>query len=75
MTGLICTALGCLPAQVDSIPWPEAMDLLDYWAAHPPVHVLVAGFMGLKPKKKLKKTAQPEQPQDVQSLVNLLNGL
>jgi hypothetical protein len=63
--------LGCLPAQADTIPWPEVMNLVGYWAKHPPIHIL----MGPKPKKKPKKLEQPEQPQDVQSIVNLLNGM
>lgn len=71
--GLLCTALGCLPAQADSILWPDAMDLLDYWAEHPPVHVLVAAKMGLKPKKKTKPKAATGN--DMQALANMFNGM
>ena len=78
MLGLICTALGCLPAQVGSIPWPDAMDLVDYWVDHPPVHQLLAGFMGIKPRKKAPVEQEAQDmtnvPPEMQALMKLFNG-
>lgn len=31
------------------------MALTHYWQKHPPVHLLVAGFMGYKPQAEEKK--------------------
>jgi hypothetical protein len=32
--------------------WSEFEMLTDYWAEHPPVHLMVAGYLGIKPAKK-----------------------
>lgn len=73
MTGLVVTATGWTIQQLDATPWPAVMDLIDYWADNPPVHRLVAAYLGVKPKRKRKKPQ--EQPTDLQALVNLMNGL
>ncbi len=40
--------------------WDEVQDQLDipalsaftrYWESHPPIHVMVAGYLGIEPKK------------------------
>jgi hypothetical protein len=65
-----------MPAQVDATPWPDVLDLLDYWADNPPVHQLLKGFMGIKGRKK-KAKAEPATKaiqSDMQSIVNLFNG-
>lgn len=49
------------------------MNILDYWADHPPVHQLLAGFMGVKPRKK--KQEAPVKVSDMQSIANLFNGM
>lgn len=35
-------------------------DLLGYWKESPPVHVLVAGYLGLKPNRQPAKEATEE---------------
>lgn len=37
------------------------VDLQDYWADHPPVHELVAAYLGVKPRPKFAKPI-PGQP-------------
>ena len=32
--------------------WQDYLDLHEYWAQFPPVHVLAAGWMGYKPEVK-----------------------
>jgi hypothetical protein len=44
--GLIITATGWTPREVDVTPWPDVMDLLHYWRHHPPIHILTHGFFG-----------------------------
>jgi hypothetical protein len=44
--GLIITATGWTPRQVDATPWPDVLDLLSYWRHHPPIHILAHGFLG-----------------------------
>jgi len=47
--GRLCTTLGKLPAEIDDLYLWEVEELFDYWTRHPPVHELVAGYMGYKP--------------------------
>jgi hypothetical protein len=44
--GLLITATGWTARTVDATPWPDVLDLLDYWKVSPPVHVLVRAYMG-----------------------------
>ena len=55
------TALGCLPHQVDSIPWPVLMETLSYWKQHPPVHVLVRGLFSEETQGKVIENASEEE--------------
>jgi hypothetical protein len=32
------------------LPLPQVWELFHYWAKHPPVHELLAAFLGVKPK-------------------------
>jgi hypothetical protein len=45
---LIVTATGWTIRELDATPWPDVLDLLDYWTASPPVHVMVRAYMGIK---------------------------
>lgn len=39
----------------------QVEELCSYWSEHPPVHVLVAGFMGVKSEpRQARATARPE---------------
>lgn len=38
--------------QIDDLTLAEAEALFEYWGEHPPVHELVAAFVGLKSKAK-----------------------
>ena len=48
MTGLIVTVTGWTIRELDATPWPDVMDLLDYWTANPPLHLMVKGYLGIK---------------------------
>jgi len=45
---------------LDEAPWPDVLDLLDYWEFNPPVHRMVAAFMGIE-------ADSPEEPQAMES--------
>lgn len=34
---------------------PQVEELLDYWQDHPPVHVLVAAYLGFEPPKTVEQ--------------------
>lgn len=47
------TATGWTWDQVDSLTWPQVLELLTYWKQQPPTHVLVkAFFMGDKEESR-----------------------
>jgi hypothetical protein len=35
---------------------PRLYDLSRYWKDHPPTHILVAGFLGYKPKEEMEES-------------------
>lgn len=37
--------------------WRDVEDLLDYWQDFPPLHVLVANAMGIKPREQADEGA------------------
>ena len=39
----------------DQLDIPSLDALTEYWQSYPPVHVMVAGYFGIKPKAKAKK--------------------
>jgi hypothetical protein len=49
--------------------WPEYYDLSEYWADHPPVHELVAAYIGYK-----RKAPAEETPQDLGMLLAMAPG-
>ena len=76
MQGLLITGTGWTVPELDATPWPDVMDLIDYWADHPPVHQLLAGFMGVKPKnRKAQSGAIKATADETRGIVNLLNGM
>jgi hypothetical protein len=48
--GLLATACGYHPRDIDELTLFDIDDLCGYWADHPPTHVLVAAFLGVKPR-------------------------
>ncbi len=39
---------------------PRLYGLSDYWRDHPPLHILIGAFLGVKPAGKPKTTEQQE---------------
>lgn len=58
---------GFTPAEIDGLTWRDIEDLSAYWREHPPVHLLVAGFMGYRPPS-------PPTPTDPAILAALFKG-
>jgi hypothetical protein len=48
--GFLCVTLGKLPSEVGEMTMPDVNLIFDYCDRHPPVHVLVAAYLGVKPK-------------------------
>lgn len=48
----IAQCLGWTRQTIDELTWPEVQEHFEYWDEHPPVHLLVAGYLGYKPKKQ-----------------------
>jgi hypothetical protein len=52
--------------------WGEVFMLQEYWKEHPPVHLLVAAYLGIKPKHKGKSKA--DQP-SLRALAGMFGGV
>ncbi len=53
--GQACTTLAKTPEEVSRMWVGDAVRLQAYWANHPPVHLLVAAYLGVKPKAPLSE--------------------
>lgn len=63
--------------------WDQVLDDLDlirlqainqYWADHPPTHILVAAYLGIKPKNSTPVKTKFEAT-DIQQLAQAVGGL
>jgi hypothetical protein len=63
--------LGKLPGEIDEMPFPDVMELVDYWAENPPMHLLHKWFVGYKNKRRrgelneFERAALPNESQVV----------
>ncbi len=64
--GLLATSCGYTYPQIDAMSLCQVRELLGYWRAHPPVHLLLAAALGAHAK------AAP--PQDFAALMALAPG-
>ena len=48
--GLLATACGYSYPLIDAMTLPQVEELFAYWAAHPPLHLIAAAYLGIKPK-------------------------
>lgn len=53
----------------ENIDLPRLKHLNAYWAAHPPVHILVAAYMGYKGQKSAQ-----EQEESADEVISMLGG-
>ena len=56
---MIVTTTGWTLPELNATPWPDVMDLLEYWASNPPLHRLVAIYLGVQERKD--EEISPEQ--------------
>ncbi len=49
---MLATACGYTPAEIDEMTISDFDMLADYWSSHPPLHLLVGAYLGIKPDKK-----------------------
>jgi hypothetical protein len=54
----------------ETLDFPRLLALREQWARHPPVHILLAAFVGYKPKK----TSADNSPQEVAALFDMLRA-
>jgi hypothetical protein len=59
---------------LDELDLPRLQAINTYWAAHPPTHILIATYLGIKPKTD-NKTKAPVNDDNVHELVNALGGM
>ena len=48
---------------------PELLDLVEYWSEHPPLHEMVAAYLGIKSEPEVKK------PIDNSEFIAVLGGV
>ena len=70
MYGLIATAAGYSYPAIDDMELPDAIELFNYWSEHPPVHLMVAAYLGVKSQSP--KLKQDEQDSAVSQFIGLL---
>ena len=52
--GLLATACGWSPDAIDQMTLPRFERLCRYWSAHPPLHLLVAAYLGVPAGERRK---------------------
>lgn len=58
---------------MDDLTLPEVEELLTYWADHPPTHILVAAYLGIKPKGS-GSISKDEQDSSVAAFIGTMGG-
>jgi hypothetical protein len=46
----------------DYMTLPRLFEMMDYWAEHPPLHIVLAAFAGIKPSKKKQAPVSNQDP-------------
>lgn len=67
----MCTALSITPSAARETTLPEYYELCEYWIEHPPIHLMVAGFLGVKSGQR---PAEKEKPTDLGILLGMAPG-
>jgi hypothetical protein len=62
----IATTTGWTYGEIDGLTLPQVVELKTYWRENPPVHQLVAAYMGYKPP------ADPGQEQSGEGMAELM---
>lgn len=53
---------------------PRLLAMNAYWAKHPPLHVMIQGFLGIEAKSATTDTDQSDQPDLLDMLKNFPQG-
>jgi len=56
----VCASTGYTWDEVGKLTIPRLKALMRYWAKHPPVHILVAAYMGYKPGDQPSQAASAD---------------
>jgi hypothetical protein len=52
---------------IDALPFPQVIELFDYWTDCPPTHLLVKAYLGYKEKPKHRRGKLNQWEQEAQS--------
>jgi ABC-type Zn uptake system ZnuABC Zn-binding protein ZnuA len=69
---MACTGM-TWDAVLDELDLPRLQAINDYWIEHPPAHILIAMYLGIKPKEKQSSNPAAEiSPGDMQKLIEMM---
>jgi hypothetical protein len=54
-------AFGWTLEYIDNLPWPDVAAMMEFFLEEPPVHMLVAGFLGYKARGQKPELSEVEQ--------------
>lgn len=64
------------------MPWDRVEDELDiprlaamneHWRKHPPVHIMVAAYLGYEPKAQKRESVN--SPEEIEKLIAMMGGI
>ncbi len=67
---MLISGTGWTFQELDASPWPDVLDLLEYWRTSPPVHVLVRAYLGYE----VPEEVQPMTDAEVQAWFQGIQG-
>ena len=53
---------------------PRMTDLATYWKAHPPLHLMVQNYLGIKGEAKPSAQAPADREEQLGQLISMFNG-
>jgi hypothetical protein len=71
----LAASLGWTWEQIDDMTLPRLYAFNRYWENHPPVHIMVAAYFGIKAKPEKKKETSEEMIAELAGMGFQINGL
>ena len=69
---MACTGM-TWDAVLDELDLPRLQAINEYWVEHPPAHILIAMYLGIKPKEKESSKPDAEISQEnMQKLIEMM---
>jgi hypothetical protein len=73
--GQIATTTGYTFGDIDALTWGDVFLLFEYWSERPPTHLLVAAYLGVKPKAKRGKHKPPPNQPSLADMASQFGGV